>query len=180
VRRPLLERFPKRMDLRTDLALTLLFLGESYARVGRDDDARAAYTEASDIYRLALKGADASSPWRVHFGTTLARRAELERKAGRLSDAADALTERRQLLADQPQDLYGTAREFAHLALRAGQGKTKLSPDEAAAKDRYAALAVDTLKDAFAKGYKDVEQVRKELDFGVLHGRPEFEALLKK
>jgi serine/threonine-protein kinase len=178
-RRPLIERYPKRNDIRADLGLTLLFLGETYVRVGREDDARAAYAESADIYRKALKDASPSPLWRGHFGTVLARQAEMERKSGRLVDAAAALSERRRLLADQPQDLYGIAREFAQLALRAGQGKTKPSEEEAAAKNHYAALAVDTLKEAVAKGYKD-EQMRKEMDFGVLHGRPDFEALFRK
>src|SRR5262249_32874323 len=101
-------------------------------------------------------------------------------KVGRLADAAGTLTVRRQLLSDQPEELYATAREFALLAVRAGQGRAALSPEEADAKKRYSALALDTLKEAFAKGFKDVDQVRKEPAFGILRGRPEFNALLKR
>src|SRR5262249_783542 len=136
--------------------------------------------EGAEQYRLVLKSASPPASLRGYLGTNLAARAEFERKAGRLVDAATVLSERRELLAEQPQELYATAREYAWLALRAGQGKAKPSSEEAAGKSRYSALAVETLKDAFAKGFKDVDQARRDTALAILRGRADFNALLKK
>ncbi len=180
LRLPLVEREPQRRDLRHDLGLTLSFLGSVYADVGRHDDARAALRDGAEQYRLALDGAAADAPSRRALAGNLLWQAEQARKTGRLTDADTALTERRRLLREQPQELYATAREYAALALFATGGKTRPSPEEDAARRRYAALAVESLKQALAAGYKDLPGVRKDAALAPLRRLPEFNALLTK
>jgi hypothetical protein len=44
--------------------------------------------------------------------------------------------------------------------------------------EHYAARAVQMLQDAVAKGYKDVESLKKEADFDAVRQRPDFQKLL--
>jgi serine/threonine-protein kinase len=180
LRLPLVEREPQRRNLRHDLGLTLSFLGSVYADVGRYEDARAALRDGAEQYRLALEGAGADAPSRASLAGNLLGQAEQARKSGRLADADTALTERRRLLREQPQELYVTAREYAALALFATGGKARPSAEEGAARQRYGALAVETLKQAVAAGYKDLAGVRKDAAFAPLRRLPEFNALLSK
>jgi serine/threonine-protein kinase len=58
------------------------------------------------------------------------------------------------------------------LASAAVKGDAKLA-------DRYAARAVELLRQAVAKGYRDVEHVQKDPDLGLLRGREDFQKQLK-
>jgi tetratricopeptide (TPR) repeat protein len=180
LRLPLVEREPKRPDLRYDLGLTFTSLAEKLEYVGRHHDALSALRDGAEQYRLALNGPTPRGPSRLALAANLLAQAGLERRSGRLGAAEAALAERRQLLQDQPQELYATAREFAALALFATGGKGTPSPEEEANRRRYAGLAVATLREAIACGYKDVDRARTDAAFAPLRRLPEFNALVTK
>ncbi len=179
LRLPLVEREPKRCDLHHDLGLTLTFLGSKVVEVGRADDALPLLRDGAEQYRLELTG-QPKPAGRLSLASNLLRQSEVTRKTGQLAAAEMALAERRGLLQDQPQELYATAQEFAALALFATGGKTRPSDDDEAARRRYSGFAVETLKQAFAAGYKDVEGARKDAAFAPLRRLPEFNALVMK
>jgi tetratricopeptide (TPR) repeat protein len=52
--------------------------------------------------------------------------------------------------------------------------------DDAKLQDRYAARAVELLRQAFAKGYKEIDHLKKDVDLKPLRKRDDFKQLLKE
>jgi hypothetical protein len=86
---------------------------------------------------------------------------------------AEAVQEAEQAAATkQPAMLYGAARVCA-LASAAAKDNAKL-------REQYAARAVELLRQAAAKGYKDIEHLKKDDDFKPLRDRADYKTLLNE
>jgi serine/threonine-protein kinase len=115
------------------------------------------------ICRAQLAGADATSALLNVAITEYVRKKEPDKAIA----AADQLVER----AKKPEHIYNAARGYALCVPLAG------SPE---AKEKYAARAVALLKQAVARGYKDVARVKTDTDLDALRDRDDFKALLKE
>jgi serine/threonine protein kinase len=174
----LVKANPERYEFRHDLARALDLSGLTLGKLDRHDEALAALREAVEQERVALARAPAVARYgralNGHYGTL----GEVARAAGRPEESAAALLEQRRLCQDQPQELYRIAAELVLTARVVGRGKAEPSPEEQAQRRRYDDLAVETLRQALARGYHDLNRLRTDPGLAELRGRDDFQGLL--
>jgi serine/threonine-protein kinase len=164
----LIARDPGQAGYQHNLADTLRHLGRVLSRLGRPDDALAALRQAVEHQRVAVQRAPQVGRYRRALAGHCAALAKAARERGRADEATDVLLECRQLAGDDPQELYRVA---CNLAL------TAASTDEAA-RHRAADLAVETLRQAVAHGYRDAGRLRDDPNLAGVRGRDDFQGLL--
>jgi tetratricopeptide (TPR) repeat protein len=121
--------------------------------------------EALAIFRGARDSADGKRwAWRCLGRFYLA--------AGKPVQAADAALEQRSLAGGDPGQLYEAAAGLGRCVARLGEG----TPERA----KYAELALETLRQAVARGFKDAPRLEKDPAFAPLRGRAEFGPLLER
>jgi serine/threonine protein kinase/Tfp pilus assembly protein PilF len=91
--------------------------------------------------------------------------------AGQPVKAADATLEERDLAGGDPSRLYDAAAGLGRCVARLGEG----TPERA----KYADLAMETLRQAAAKGFKDTQRLKNDKALDPLRERPEFGQLLQ-
>jgi tetratricopeptide (TPR) repeat protein len=101
----------------------------------------------------------------------LAQRGDLYRRTGRLKEAEDTALHRRRLWPNDPDTLFESACDLAQLVPLSG---------EPADRDRRAALATETLRQAKGKGFKDVRLLETAATLAALRGRNDFQQLLRE
>jgi hypothetical protein len=90
---------------------------------------------------------------------------ELSRRA----DAVATSLARQELWPNHPEELYGVARELALCIPLVGKGKMPLADQ-----------AMTVLQKAFARGFKDRNQMQEDHALAPLRSRDDFQELLKK
>ncbi|HZT79757.1 MAG TPA: hypothetical protein VFA26_06035, partial [Gemmataceae bacterium] len=99
----------------------------------------------------------------------LARAYRLEKRP---AEAVLLTLERRKLWGGDPRQLARLPRDFLLAA--------NLAPAGSSERRRYTEHALETVAEALAAGYRDVDGLRKDRDLEPLRKLPEFEALLRK
>jgi tetratricopeptide (TPR) repeat protein len=94
------------------------------------------------------------------------------RQTGRAADAADAALERRKLSAGNPAELYDVARDLAACA-----GLPKVADAE---RRRFESLALETLRQAHARGFADLRRLETDEALDPLRSRQEYLALVEE
>src|SRR5262249_39145125 len=105
--------------------------------------------------------------------TTMAR-------CGEHRQAADLAERARREASDDPGTLFAVACCRAVCGGGVGQDKPvgELTADDSRLRDHYAGLAVDALRQAVARGYRDVVSLETDPDFDPIRDRPGFKDLL--
>ncbi|HVS37157.1 MAG TPA: serine/threonine-protein kinase [Gemmataceae bacterium] len=171
----LIAEDPSNYDLRCDFGRTSLNLGLALFKVNRLDKARDALRMGVTSLRDGLeRSPEGAAELRWLLNAHYVNLSLVERGAGRPDDAAAVTTERLKAGGDDADELYRGAVEYAATVPLYGRGKTQLSVQEQAGRERCAALAGETLRRAVAKGFHDAERFRKEHDFDPLRGRSDF------
>ena len=176
---PLVREDPDNVNCRFDLGRTLTNLGLALHKLKRDDEAR-------DVLRggiASLREGLERSPQTADGLTWLmngqyVNLSLVERSAGRAEDAVAVTRERLKVCANDADELYRGALEFAAAAPLYGQGKADLAPEERAGRDRCADLAMDALRQAAAKGFHDLDRLRKDHEMDLLRSREDYRALI--
>ena len=96
---------------------------------------------------------------------------------GQPAEAAATSRERKQLWPGQPAELYQVACELAQCVPLVGKAKTQLTAAEEAERRRYAAEAIQTLRQAVDSGFKEVEQLRTAPELNSLRSHADFQKL---
>jgi hypothetical protein len=104
--------------------------------------------------------------------------AAAERLSGHPAEAATAAMERRNLWPDDPGELFSVACDLALCIPLGGQPAIALPANPQAAVRRYDDLAMDTLRQAIARGFKDIERLKTSPELGSLRGREDFRLIL--
>jgi hypothetical protein len=117
--------------------------------------------------------------YRDNLSGSYANLSGLERRLGRLAEAAAVSRHRLELWPDNPVELYRTACELALCVPTVGKGKTELTPEEQARGRLYADEALAVLRRAIAKGYRQVDQLKKDSRLDSLRRRADFQQLLR-
>src|SRR5262249_25584413 len=128
-------------------------------RLGRHEDALADWDKALEYDRGQWRPV-----LRFHRALTLARlkdHAQATREASVVADLKGSI---------DPAFFYVAARVHA-LSAAAVHGNAPLA-------EQYAARAVEFLRQAFAKGYKDTDHLKKDPDLDALRKRDDFQKLL--
>jgi len=145
----------------------------------RYDEALPTFDEATRRFREVLdKSGPKEARWQlssVYHGIASAHRG-----LGRPADAAKAARECRKNLPDDPNDLFDVARQFAMCADLVGKGKPDLTANDRAERRTYADEAMAALRHAVKSGFKDAGRLEKDGKLESLHGRDDFQALVKE
>jgi tetratricopeptide (TPR) repeat protein len=167
---------PERADYNADLAGMLGHLGRALVELKKPEEAVPVLREAVEHQAFALGKVPQSAAYRTGLSNRYADLAEADRALGRTADAVAALQERRKLWPENGGELYRVACDLALTGDKVGLGKAELSEAEQEQRRLCADLAVDTLRDAFAAGFRDADRARKDLP--ALRGRDDFQRLL--
>ena len=178
IRTELLKEFGANADYANDLAGTLVNL----ANVARDRNdhaaARKLLEQALPHHHAALKANSKHPAYRRYYRNNTV---ELTAASIHLGDHAAAVLKAEELAGLEVfriEDTYNAACYVAQ-CIPLAQKDAKLAEtkrQELAA--AYASKSVALLKQAVAKGYKNVAQMKKDPDLGPLRGREDFKALL--
>jgi serine/threonine-protein kinase len=176
----LVQKQPRDAALRAELGRSLALLGQTYFVSGQPDDAVRTMRAACAELRQAVKDAPDSKSIRQQASFGFRARGEIEAKTGHLAEGVESQLEYRELFPSSPADQYNAAREVALIASWVGKGKTQLSPDEQAERDRFARLALDTLEQALRCGFKDAARLKGDSYFQAVREHADFKALLSR
>jgi hypothetical protein len=69
--------------------------------------------------------------------------------------------------------------ELAQCIPLVGHGSTELTPAEEAERRKYGDLALEALREAVAKGHRDVDALEKAEGLAALRGRDEYKELVR-
>jgi serine/threonine-protein kinase len=181
--RPLQEKLvtddPSNFDCRCDLGRTMCDLGLALLRVNRPDEAREALRAGIASLREGVeRSPEAAGDLRWLMNGQYLNLSMVERTAGRPNDAVAATLDRLNACAPDADEFYRGALEFGAALPLYGRGKAELSPEEQAGRDRCAGLAVAALRQAAAKGFRDLDRVRKDRELDSLRSRDDFRAIV--
>jgi eukaryotic-like serine/threonine-protein kinase len=178
IRAKLVEGQPNAPELRNNHAAALVNLGQSQWLLGRREEGSATVRRAIAERREACKQAPKAESYRSQLGGTYRVLAELESKSGRLPEAAQAYVEFRQLWPNNAARQYEAARELALIASLVGKGKTQMSESETSEREKYAVMAIESLRDAIRCGFKNAGQLEQDGYFATLRDRKDFTDVL--
>ncbi len=170
--------FPNQPDLRNYLAVTLVYLAD-LRNQQRDFAAGKAYLdEALPHHQAALKANPRNSTYRRDYQKNLYTLARAN--AGLLSQAN--VVRAAEKIRDQgwnpPTNAYDAACALALCVPIAEKHDELDSAKRRAAMKYYADLAMDMLRDAVKKGYRDAAHMKKDKDLDPLRDREDFKKLL--
>lgn len=165
---PLTAAYPEHLDYHSALAGSWSNFGLTLGRLGRHEDARTAYEAAVTSQRKAFDAAPQIFKYRDFLNKQYRNLARCLGELKRPGDAVTATLERRTLWPADPARLYEVA---CDLALSAGQ-------QDGDGRERTAALAVETLRQASAAGFKDVRKLQTDPALASLRDRNDFRQLL--
>jgi serine/threonine-protein kinase len=159
---------PASLGARDRLAQTLNNLGLNLAKTGKADEGRQALRRAIEEARFILERRPNAPKGRSGLGNYLSSLAEVERGAGKWEAALALTLEHRKVCAGDGEELFRAGCDLARMAA--------LVKDD---KDRYAQLAVETLRQARDARLQDFSiRVRDNKALDVLRARLDFKELL--
>jgi serine/threonine protein kinase/tetratricopeptide (TPR) repeat protein len=155
---PVVERQPDLRKARHILLVVYCGRAQALAELGRQAEALRSWDQA-----IALVAGPMPDRIRLARASTLAHLGQYAKATAE----ADELSKPTQVGAG---DLYNLACVYA-LSSAAAEG-------EPALEERYAAHAVELLRQAAEKGYRDVAHLEKDADLDPIRGRPDFQLLI--
>jgi tetratricopeptide (TPR) repeat protein/tRNA A-37 threonylcarbamoyl transferase component Bud32 len=170
--------FPAVPDYQNELAGTLVNLAE-LARSRQDyAGARRLLEEALPHHQAALKANPRHLVYRTFFRNNTQALADTSLHLGDHAEAAAAADRLAPLAVDPPNDLYNAACFLARcVPLAAKDDKLPEARRQELARD-YADRAMTALRQAVARGFKDVAHLKKDRDLDPLRQRDDFQKLL--
>jgi serine/threonine protein kinase/tetratricopeptide (TPR) repeat protein len=157
---PVLTKLPNEVTARRALRFACRGRAETLVVLGRNAEALKDWDRGLELADGGVRNA-----YRLNRAWTLAR---LEEHA-RATAESDALTES----PNAPAAVFYVAACIYSLSAAAARADDKLA-------DRYATRAVELLRQAFAKGFRDVDLLKKARDLEPLRQRKDFQKLLKE
>jgi hypothetical protein len=169
---------PKAPGHRNAAATTLFYLAKA-ARLRRDfAAARKLLDEAFPYHQAALQANPRHPDYRLFYRYSLV---ELTQSCAGLGDRPAALAaaaKLRDLGWDPAADAFGAAWTLAWCVPIVEKDDKLDAPQRQAEMQYYADQTMAMLRDAVAKGYKDVEHLKKNKDLDLLREREDFKKLL--
>jgi serine/threonine protein kinase len=178
IQKQLVADFPKVLDYRNGLAGTLFNLANA-ANVRRDfAAARRLLDEAFPYHREVLQANPRNSEYRSYYRNSLVVLAQSCAGLGDRPAALAATTKRHDLGWDPAVDAYEAAGMLAHCVPIVEKNDKLDATKRHAEKQFYADQAIAILRDAVAKGYRDIEHMKKDKTLDALRQREDFKNLL--
>ncbi|HZZ78727.1 MAG TPA: protein kinase [Gemmataceae bacterium] len=156
----------------SNLALTIHNIGVPLEAMGRFKEARRYVMEAVKTQQRAVELAPKDKDCVFRLAKHYAFLTHLERSLGNLDVAMEATQNRSELCRDDAEQLVAIAQDHALTAAAAKKAK------RAKLHVRCADLAIDALRAALKTGRADIDAIRKNTDFRILHEREDYRKLL--
>jgi tetratricopeptide (TPR) repeat protein len=178
IRTELVRDNPTVTQFHSNLGETYHHLARQLRKMGRREEALAAYRQAVSEQRVALEKVPQVTLYRQRLNTTYHDLAGLLRELGRAAEAADTSEECLKLWPGHVTELYTVGCELALCVRLAGQGRAELTARQEAERRGYADRAVELLRQAVAAGFKDLKKLRENPDLDPLRARDDFKQML--
>jgi tetratricopeptide (TPR) repeat protein len=178
IQQPLAADFPAVPDYQNDVANTLDELAELARRRKDYPEARRLLEEAEPYLKKAMDANPRQPFYREVYSDTRRVLAATLLDLGEYAGAAEAAADLARVAADPAGDAYKAAAFFAR-CIRLAEKDAKLP--EARRKElaqSYGDRALEALRQAVARGYKDADHLKKDTDLDPLRGRDDFRQLL--
>jgi serine/threonine protein kinase/tetratricopeptide (TPR) repeat protein len=179
LRRKLVAEFPNMTDYANELASTLVSMARLKHAANDHAEARKLLEEARPYHRAALQANARNPEYLFHFRLNRFFMGLVLIKLGDHVGAAAEAAELAVLGHDPAADHYDAACVLAHCARLAERDATLPDSKRPALAKTYADKAIAYLQQALAKGFYDVEHVKKDPDLEPLRGREDFRKLVK-
>jgi tetratricopeptide (TPR) repeat protein len=170
---------PSNLEYREDLVQTLDNLGWNRMAMGHPEEAPPLLREAIDHARLAVRRAGGIQSYRRMLTHALATLVEAELRLGHTNTATELLRERRKLWPGDPEEQFRVAHDLMATAARVGDGKAELTPAERDERDANVKEALDALRQAVARGFRDAARLKNDKRFDPVRGNDVFRDLVR-
>ncbi|MCI0463339.1 MAG: protein kinase [Gemmataceae bacterium] len=174
----LVSDHPDNPEYRSRLGKTLNNFGLLRLNQQRLDDARPFARRAIEEQRQALARVPQSGAYRGTLTSHHRLLLEIELAAGRPAEAVATTLERRQLWPRDGNELYRVAVDLARALALVGKDRESLSPEQQAQRARYGDQVVETLRQAIAAGFGDLQRLREDAYLEPVRSRGDFQKLL--
>jgi serine/threonine-protein kinase len=166
------------IEMRDNMAMVLNNLGITLANHGQPA-AGVAHIRRAIVYQ-ELNLIEKNTPrFRNTMNVHHTALTEALRLNGQLTEAVAAARQRLRYLPDTPTERFKVAVEAALVIPLVGAGKKELSTEELAQQRDFADKAMEMLRAAVARGYRDGNQLRTHSALAPLRARPDFQSLVK-
>jgi serine/threonine protein kinase/tetratricopeptide (TPR) repeat protein len=155
------------------LAYSYYRLGRAYELLGDGAAARKEYAESLKLREVLAK----TDPNNIQRQTELMVARAL---CGQHAEASRAAADIRKRVSKDSAFLYSVACGYALCIPAVAHGKGQLGSEERALQQHYADEAIETLRQAIAKGYKDRVSLETDQDLTPIQNDPRFQDLLAK
>jgi hypothetical protein len=159
--------------------MTLNNIALLWSDLGQHEKARELAKEALQQQKVLYDRMPQSPRYRSDMGMRYAMMAAIERRAGRLNEAAAFCLERKKYSSGNATELSHVSFDLGILSLLVGKGKSDLDANELAQRDKLCLLTLESLRESLQAGYRDFENLRSNRAFELVRQRPEFEEILK-
>jgi eukaryotic-like serine/threonine-protein kinase len=176
IRQALVKANPQNIDYRTDLGVTLINMSGTLAELGRKEEALEAARQSVREHQTVFAAVPQIPRYRAALTHALKGRARFALENDRPAEAVSTALELKKLWPANGSELYEAARILGFSAAAAGKisGQSPGTPDA----ERYAGLAVATLREAAAAGLPEGARPGDEPAFTCLRGRSDFREFL--
>jgi tetratricopeptide (TPR) repeat protein/tRNA A-37 threonylcarbamoyl transferase component Bud32 len=163
-----------------DLGGALHNLGQLHEKQGRRQEALTAFQQAAKHQGIAFRLNPKGPNYREWLSNHHYCAGRVLRDQDLLPEAVTAFLKFRELWPTEARLLYDVAREFALCAARVGQSRPVLGQAEKDERQRYADLALETVRQAVTHGFKDSRRLQTDKALDVLRPHPGFQKLLQE
>jgi tetratricopeptide (TPR) repeat protein len=170
---------PANLEYREDLVRTLNNLGWNRMAMNHPEEAPPLLREAIDHARLAVRRAGGIQSYRRMLTHALATLVEAELRLGHTNTATELLRERRKLWPSDPEEQFRVAHDLMATAARISDGKAELTPAERDERDANLKEALDALRQAVARGFRDAARLKNDKRFDPVRGNDMFRDLVR-
>jgi tetratricopeptide (TPR) repeat protein len=174
----LVQVLPQEALHQVTLADTCRQTGLALWALGRRDEAVAALRQAAEHLGRVYAKNPAVLTYRQVLSRMYAEQGWVLGELGRHEELSALARKRQELWPGDFRECYFAAVEYTCCLPWVGKGKKDLSSQEQAERERYAAAALDALRDAVRQGFRNRKLLETAPAFAPLRGRPEFAKLL--
>jgi WD40 repeat protein/thioredoxin-related protein len=161
----------------------LIERGQFFQNRGQSDRALKDFVAAIDLQakvvearRPVFEQAPDGRNNRLDLSQAYLKLGEVQRHAGRLSDAAATALERAKLWPDFFNETYNVACELALCASQLGKGG-ELTAEQRAQRQQYTDQAMEWLRKSVLQGYADPRHMKEDTDLDALRDRDDYKAV---
>jgi serine/threonine-protein kinase len=169
---------PDLLTYRKNLCVVLHNLGLTFRHFGDTAAAAVSLRQAVEQQRKIIADFPNQEAARQSLARHYRSLAASLRAGHHAAEAAEAVAEWRKLAAPEPRELYLMARELSLIARDVSAGKTPSTGAPSSETKNYGNQAVELLREAVRRGFRDGRRLENSPDFSALRSRQDFQALL--